>query len=291
MDCDDFDVEAVMARISSYSNDVDVSSTPSCEGGGTSRSTSSCTSALPVDEEGDEEDYDSDVDCFDHHDEDFGCLEELSMEDKAVADMMSRDVSAVSVGSTGRRGELLLFTEAERTKKTCIHCKSTREAMNADSTIARNAFVFDIRLFKVSITKVYVLFVMLLILLIALLYLNQQRNRCQRECKIKDCLDTLRFDAMVDCRTKFWNDTPTAKLRRQRIRNILREAREEFDTRCQEKTIDPSDFPNSFVFLLEGKIICEKAFVNLIGLANCDGEKTRPWINEVRNFSLGRSSC
>ena len=56
------------------------------------------------------------------------------------------------------------------------------------------------------------------------------------------------------------------------------------------KKLNASEYTRPFVFLANGVEMCEKSFVNLLGLADSNGFKLKTWNNEVDIF-LGEYIC
>jgi hypothetical protein len=88
-------------------------------------------------------------------------------------------------------------------------------------------------------------------------------------------------------RSNFWGDVPNAKDRREKIQNELAKARAEYDKRLAVGSIVLQDYKTPLVFSVNGNIVCEKAFVNILGIADRLGNKSKTWIDEVDIF-LGK---
>lgn len=83
---------------------------------------------------------------------------------------------------------------------------------------------------------------------------------------------------------QFWGKRPRGSARREKIQQALRDASKVFQTRLSLKQIDASKYSRPFVFLANDVEMCEKAYVNLLGLADSNGYKLKTWINEVDIF-------
>jgi len=89
----------------------------------------------------------------------------------------------------------------------------------------------------------------------------------------------------VHCRKTFWEDRPSASARREKMFRILQNARRDYLTRCASQEFDSSIYPNQLCFVLnDGTLVCEKAFVNVLGMANAKGEKQKTWKSTLSNF-------
>ena len=86
-------------------------------------------------------------------------------------------------------------------------------------------------------------------------------------------------------RYHFWSKEPTGEQRRAKIETILKEARKEFIERSANGGIDPRQHRNKMVFLLDGEIVCEKAYANMLGLANDNGAVSKVWRDEAKILS------
>lgn len=90
-------------------------------------------------------------------------------------------------------------------------------------------------------------------------------------------------------RKEFWGSEPSARERRAKMQNALQAAREEYDEKVYRGDINPTDYKKKLFFKMGDVELCEKAFVNLLGLATVTGFKTRVWREEVDIF-LGKRS-
>ena len=59
-----------------------------------------------------------------------------------------------------------------------------------------------------------------------------------------DCLKDVKFKTLANIRGQFWGKVPNRYQRRDKIRNIMSEARREFNRRCVNNDVDTSLFPN-----------------------------------------------
>ena len=91
---------------------------------------------------------------------------------------------------------------------------------------------------------------------------------------------TLRTIARL--RHQFWGKVPNREERRAKIETLLLEARRQYNERSQRKEIDPSKYSNWLCFVVDGQVVCEKAFVNMLGLADNRGAVSKVWRDEVR---------
>lgn len=69
--------------------------------------------------------------------------------------------------------------------------------------------------------------------------------------------------------------------RRKKIQQALSEASSAFHARLAVKKLNAAEYTRPFVFLANGVEMCEKSFVNLLGLADSNGYKLKTWNNEV----------
>ena len=110
----------------------------------------------------------------------------------------------------------------------------------------------------------------------------QSLNKCQSNCKNKDCLKNLTLRGMVKKRSAFWSKKPNREQRRAKIETILKEARQAYLDLSAKGTIDPCQHPNKLVFFIDGSVVCEKAYVNMLGLANDKGAISKVWKDQAR---------
>lgn len=86
-------------------------------------------------------------------------------------------------------------------------------------------------------------------------------------------------------RTKFWGDRPTRKERREKIKDALREARRKYLLNASlEGEVDQAQFPGQLCFVVGGVQVCEKAFANILGMADTNGFKNKAWVSEAKAF-------
>ena len=78
----------------------------------------------------------------------------------------------------------------------------------------------------------------------------------------------------------------TGSVRREHIANELQRARHQYLDKLQRVGVaDKRKNDNNFTFIVNGKEVCEKAFVNVIGIADLNGHKSKMWNHEVIKFS------
>ena len=87
---------------------------------------------------------------------------------------------------------------------------------------------------------------------------------------------------MSKLRNQFWGKVPNREQRRAKIESILLEARRQYNDRSHSKDIDPSNFSKWLCFVVDGQVVCEIAYANMLGLANDRGAVSKVWRDEVR---------
>ena len=93
------------------------------------------------------------------------------------------------------------------------------------------------------------------------------------------------FSGVIDLRMKFWGNDPGRKEAREKIRDALLEARRTYLLHASlDDVINPTDFPGQLCFKVGGLQVCEKAFANIVGMADGNGFKNKVWVEESRNF-------
>jgi hypothetical protein len=107
---------------------------------------------------------------------------------------------------------------------------------------------------------------------------------CKRNCRE----NLLNINILLPFRERFWGDNPKPSTRREKIRRELSLANIEYTERLRYQLEVKSQYKKPFVFHVDGKEVCEKAFVNILGIADFNGQKTRLWNGEVSSF-LGNS--
>lgn len=105
----------------------------------------------------------------------------------------------------------------------------------------------------------------------------------------KKCTKFMELDHMLKCRKEFWGDLkskpPNAKTRRQRIAKELRKARDQYQARVERIGKAEGDkVSNNLLFQIDGEEVCEKAFINVLGLADRNGQKSKMWNHEIAKF-------
>ena len=94
---------------------------------------------------------------------------------------------------------------------------------------------------------------------------------CEKGCS-RECGKGVTYDNIIKWRTKFWGDYPTAKERRAKIRNALKEARRVYLLHsATAEVINPKLFPGQFCFKVGGM---RKRFRQYCGYGR------RQWIQE-----------
>jgi hypothetical protein len=98
----------------------------------------------------------------------------------------------------------------------------------------------------------------------------------------------MRFEQLTVHREKFWGGKPpTAKVRREKIGRILKEAREEYFKRLESQggaVKTNAKREDNLLFVIDKEEVCEKAYVNILGLASSKGDKSKMWNDEVSKF-------
>jgi len=93
-------------------------------------------------------------------------------------------------------------------------------------------------------------------------------------------MQDISISTAVEFRKRVWGKHPSAKQRRKIIQHELREANIEFNKEVLLGTLHQSECSTPFVFLVHGKSMCEKSYVNLLGLADNKGYKSKIWNDE-----------
>lgn len=107
---------------------------------------------------------------------------------------------------------------------------------------------------------------------------------CEKGC-LRECGKGVTYANLIKWRTKFWGDCPTAKARRAKIRDALKEARRVYLSHsATEGVIHQKYFPGQFCFKVGGVQVCEKSFANIVGMADANGFKNKVWLSEVEHF-------
>jgi hypothetical protein len=94
----------------------------------------------------------------------------------------------------------------------------------------------------------------------------------------------LELEAFAQYRQRFWKTEPTALERRQKVAQVLDEARHVYLNRVSIKSVDHSDYPDQLIFKFNGKDVCQKFYANLVGMATAEGYKNKQWIDEANIF-------
>lgn len=112
---------------------------------------------------------------------------------------------------------------------------------------------------------------------------------CQLKCTLQ-CQKFMEPATMMKYRELFWGEEsaapPTAKLRREKIQCELKKAWQKYAAmhRGHENTSPDDKDRTHFMFTIDDKAICEKAYVNILGLADTKGHKSKMWKHEVDKF-------
>jgi hypothetical protein len=93
---------------------------------------------------------------------------------------------------------------------------------------------------------------------------------------------------LLDFRLAFWGKkAPSSKEKRAKIREALKRASDEYNNLLPTKNIMIQDYKTPFAYRAFGKLVCEKAFVNMLGMADLKGNKGKMWKNEMAIY-LGK---
>ena len=94
-------------------------------------------------------------------------------------------------------------------------------------------------------------------------------------------------------RRRFWKSEPNASERRANIIAELTRASTDYAAMLKAGAIKEGEFESPFVYRVNNKVVCEKAFVNVIGMADINGFKLKTWIHEEAIFTgkLSSISC
>jgi hypothetical protein len=113
--------------------------------------------------------------------------------------------------------------------------------------------------------------------------IKQQINFCEKNCG-RNCAAGLEVEAVARYRRRFWETVPTAIQRRQKVAQVLDEARDTYLKRANIKSLDPSDNPDQLIFNFNGKDVCQKFYANLLGMATPEGYKSKQWVDETNIY-------
>jgi hypothetical protein len=92
------------------------------------------------------------------------------------------------------------------------------------------------------------------------------------------------MNLLLEYRRDFWgNGTLSAKDKRAKLHDVLTTASREYVKLLSINEIEPN-LEAPFAFVAGGKRFCEKAFVNLLGLADSTGYKSKAWNQAVQRF-------
>ena len=103
----------------------------------------------------------------------------------------------------------------------------------------------------------------------------------------------MQFSTLVKYRESFWGEegtnAPNAATRRRRIAKEIAKARNQYVERVElYGRSDHDKHRDNLLFQIDGEDVCEKAFVNILGLADSKGQKSKIWSHEVAKF-FGKS--
>ena len=93
--------------------------------------------------------------------------------------------------------------------------------------------------------------------------------------------------SIQEFRRNFWGDTPTAMERRAKVASALHKARGAYVLKSSLEPLIPEDYPDQLLFKAEGKHVCQKYFVNLVGMSDSKGYRNKVWLDEVKKFVSG----
>ena len=112
-------------------------------------------------------------------------------------------------------------------------------------------------------------------------------NRCELNCKTKDCGTGVDLDTFAEYRQRHWGNNPNAIERRLKVQNALTEARHNYLVLSSLESLESADYPDQFLFKIRGKAVCQKYYANVVGMTTPDGFKNKTWVEEV-NIFMGR---
>lgn len=93
------------------------------------------------------------------------------------------------------------------------------------------------------------------------------------------------MNLLLEYRRDFWGDTvPSARDKRAKLQDLLTTANRKYVKLLSRNEIEPNQ-EAPFAFVVGGKRFCEKAFVNLLGLADATGHKSKAWRKAVGKFT------
>jgi hypothetical protein len=222
-------------------------------------------------EEEDEGDEDNESDCLDDDSDDFDSDEE----DDEPSLCYDGDNIPQSTGNI--KG---FFSSRTRLNVTpCAHCTHTQRRMT-DGDMSYRAAKVDV--FAIEVSSVHAL--ILTYITLSLVFCKQKLNTCELMCKKKNCMDSVGVVTLGGFRRDFWGSVPTGADRRVKIQHALSVANKNFNHLLQLGAISATDYKRPFLFRVGETEVCEKAFVNLLGLADIKGHKPKTWLEEVSIF-------
>lgn len=118
------------------------------------------------------------------------------------------------------------------------------------------------------------------------MYLLLQRTQyCEKGCAEKRCFLKLSIETIAQFRIDFWGSNPSRDAKRHKIQHAIRAAADEFNRRLEHKRIiDVNAYKQPLVFVANGDEMCEKSYVNLLGLGDSTGFKIKLWNEEISNY-------
>ena len=104
---------------------------------------------------------------------------------------------------------------------------------------------------------------------------------CEKKCG-RSCSKGLTVSTLKSFRESFWvGDATTAIEKRRSIFCALKTAQERYLCMASAEAVNPNDFSDELCFKVDGKIVCQKYFANLVGMADRNGFKNKLWLSEV----------
>lgn len=101
----------------------------------------------------------------------------------------------------------------------------------------------------------------------------------------RNCLREVNVQSLYDYRLEFWESKPTPSQRRDKIKEHLLRARQNFLAR-QAAGQDCPGSKHQLCFMVDDKIVCEKAYTYMIAMQNDEsGKKSKVWAEERLAFT------
>jgi hypothetical protein len=95
----------------------------------------------------------------------------------------------------------------------------------------------------------------------------------------------MRYTTVREFRKDFWGKEPSPVERRNKMFNLIRQARDAYLKKVAIDPVDLTAYPNQLLFEAEGTQMCEQAFVNMLGLGTAQGYRSVTWIDQVDIFN------